>query len=121
MQAGRPKRAHEVLLDLFNNVPPTQEQIRLTAMAANAAGDVADAYSYMAEYHLMGGDLMLAINQLELALSVPSITEVQRAKFVARLKEVREWLPKERNRSKQPADGDTPDGQRSPDRQRAPG
>ena len=23
MQAGRPKRAHEVLLDLFNNVPPT--------------------------------------------------------------------------------------------------
>jgi predicted Zn-dependent protease len=100
MQAGRPKRAHEVLLDLFNNVPPTQEQIRLTAIAANAAGDVADAYSYMAEYHLMGGDLMLAINQLELALSVPGITDVQRSKFVARLKEVREWLPKERNRSK---------------------
>jgi len=116
LQAGRAKRAHEVLLDLFNNVPPTQEQIRLTAMAANAAGDVADAYSYMAEYHLMGGDLMLAINQLELALSVPSITEQQRAKFVARLKEVREWLPKERNRSKQP-----PDGERSPDSPRSPG
>jgi predicted Zn-dependent protease len=30
LQAGRAKRAHEVLLDLFNNVPPTQEQIRLT-------------------------------------------------------------------------------------------
>ncbi len=114
MQAGRPKRAHEVLLDLFNNVPPTQDQIRLTAMAANAAGDVADAYSYMAEYHLMGGDLMLAINQLELALSVPSITEVQRAKFVARLKEVREWLPKERNRSKPPPGDEAPDGQRAP-------
>jgi predicted Zn-dependent protease len=121
MQAGRAKRAHEVLLDLFNNVPPTQEQIRLTAMAANAAGDVADAYSYMAEYHLMGGDLMLAINQLELALSVPSITEQQRAKFVARLKEVREWLPKERNRSKQPPDEQAPDGERSPDSQRSPG
>lgn len=113
MQAGRPKRAHEVLLDLFNNVPPTQEQIRLTAMAANAAGDVADAYSYMAEYHLMGGDLMLAINQLELALSVPGITEVQRSKFVARLKEVREWLPKERNRAKPPGE-QAPSGQRSP-------
>jgi predicted Zn-dependent protease len=96
LQAGRPKRAHEVLLDLFNNVPPSQEQIRLTAIAANAAGDVADAYSYMAEYHLMGGDLPLAINQLELALSVPGISELQRAKFVARLKEIREWLPKER-------------------------
>jgi predicted Zn-dependent protease len=100
LQAGRPKRAHEVLLDLFNNVAPTQEQIRLTAMAANAAGDVADAYSYMAEYHLMGGDLPLAINQLELALSVPGISEVQRAKYVARLKELREWLPKERSRAK---------------------
>ncbi len=109
LQAGRPKRAHEVLLDLFNNVAPTQDQIRLTAMAANAAGDVADAYSYMAEYHLMGGDLMLAINQLELALSVPSITGVQRSKFVARLKEIREWLPKERSRAKS-ATADGPDG-----------
>jgi predicted Zn-dependent protease len=102
MQAGRPKRAHEVLLDLFNNVAPTQEQIRLTALAANAAGDVADAYSYMAEYHVMGGDLPLAINQLELALSVPNITPQQRSKFVARLQEFREWLPKERNRAARP-------------------
>jgi predicted Zn-dependent protease len=102
LQAGRPKRAHEVLLDLFNNVPPSQEQIKLTAKAANAAGDVADAYSYMAEYHLMGGDLLLAINQLELALSVPNITAQQRSKYVARVQELREWLPKERNRQKPP-------------------
>ena len=98
LRAGRPKRAHEVLLDLFNNVPPTQEQIRLTALAANAAGDVADAYSYMAEYHILGGDLPLAVNQLELALSVPSLSEVQRARFIARLQELREALPKERAR-----------------------
>jgi predicted Zn-dependent protease len=104
LQAGRPKKAHEVLLDLFNNVPPTQEQIRLTAKAANAAGDVADAYSYMAEYHLMGGDLQLAINQMELALSVPNLTAQQRSKFVARLQEMREWLPKERSRPKPPAE-----------------
>ncbi|MGI9246362.1 MAG: hypothetical protein ACR2I8_06635, partial [Steroidobacteraceae bacterium] len=85
--------------------PPTPEQIRLTAKAANAAGDVADAYSYMAEYHLMSGDLLLAINQMELALSVPSLTQQQRSKFVARLQEMREWLPKERNRSRQPDNG----------------
>ena len=111
LQADRPKRAHEVLLDLFNNVPPTQEQIRLTAMAANAAGDVADAYSYMAEYHIMGGDLPLAINQLELALSVPGLTAVQRSKFLARLKELREALPKERSRMQRA----------SPDQPRPPG
>jgi predicted Zn-dependent protease len=107
LQSGRPKRAHEVLLDLFNNVVPTQEQIRLTAMAANAAGDVADAYSYMAEYHIMGGDLPLAINQLELALSVPGINGQQRAKFGARLQELRDALPKERSRLGRPT-GDRP-------------
>jgi predicted Zn-dependent protease len=110
LQAGRPKRAHEVLLDLFNNVTPSQEQIRLTAMAANAAGDVADAYAYMAEYHIMGGDLPLAINQLELALSVPGLTSVQRARFIARLKELREALPKERARMQRAPD----DPQRPP-------
>ncbi len=112
MQAGRPKKAHEVLLDLFNNVTPTPEQIRLTALAANAAGDVADAYSYMAEYHLMYGDLPLAINQLELALSVPAITDVQRARYVARLKEIREAMPKQRRTP--PSDGPGSDDRRGP-------
>ena len=112
LQAGRPKRAHEVLLDLFNNVPPTQEQIRLTAMAANAAGDVADAYSYMAEYHVMSGDLPLAINQLELALSVPGISSLQRAKFTARLTEFRDAMPKERARLQRSTEPERP----SPDR-----
>jgi predicted Zn-dependent protease len=108
MRSNRPKRAHEVLLDLFNNVPPTQDQIRQTAMAANAAGDVADAYSYMAEYHLMSADLPLAMNQLELALSVPNISEVQRRRYTARLNELREALPKERARLARPdEDGDS--------------
>jgi predicted Zn-dependent protease len=101
LQAGRSKRAHEVLLDLFNNVPPSVEQVRLTAIAANAAGDVADSYSYMSEYYVMSGDLMLAINQLEMALSVPSLTDVQRARFVSRLNELREALPP-RRRGAQP-------------------
>jgi hypothetical protein len=88
--------------------------VALLALAASgcastpAAGDVADAYSYMAEYHVMGGDLPLAINQLELALSVPNITSQQRSKFVARLQEFREWLPKERR--PRPTDQQQPPG-----------
>jgi hypothetical protein len=59
----------------------------------------------------MSGDLPLAINQLELALSVPGISDVQRAKFVARLQELREALPKERARMEQQRNGGTrPDG-----------
>jgi predicted Zn-dependent protease len=94
VRANQPARAHEVLLDLFNAVAPTPEQARQLALAANAAGDVADAYHYMAEYHLMSGDLALAANQLQMALSVPKITEVQRARYRARLDEIRAAMPR---------------------------
>jgi predicted Zn-dependent protease len=94
MQLGDAKRAHEILLDLFNAVPPTPEQAKLTALAANAAGDVADSYYYMSEYHLMSGDLPLALNQLQMALAVPKITTVQRARFQARMEEVMQAMPK---------------------------
>ncbi len=100
MQKGDARRAHQVLLDLFNTVPPTPEQARLIARAANSAGDVADSYYYMAEYHLMGGDLPLAINQLKMALEVPDLTPVQRARFRARMEEIQAVLPK-RQRSRQ--------------------
>jgi predicted Zn-dependent protease len=93
-----PKKAHRILLDLFNNVPPTPEQIRLIALAANAAGDVGDAYAYMAELHLANGDLMLATTQLDLALATPGLTEVQRKRFRARKEEIQGVLSEDRGR-----------------------
>jgi predicted Zn-dependent protease len=96
MRDGDPKLAHIVLLDLFNNVPPTPEQARFTALAANAAGDVADAYYYMSEYHVISGDLALAINQLRLAQAVPGLNDVQRERFDARIRELEEYQPKGR-------------------------
>jgi predicted Zn-dependent protease len=98
MKAGRAAEAHTVLLDLFNNVPPTPEQIRLTALAASAAGDPGDAYFYMGEYQIAGGDLPMAAQQLQLALSTPNLTQVQRARYQARLDEVREYLQNSRLR-----------------------
>lgn len=95
MQSGQPKQAHELLLDLFNNVVPTPEQIRQTAMAASAAGDNGDAYYYMSEYQIAGGNLPLANQQLELALASPDLTPVQRQRFRARLQEIREWMREE--------------------------
>ena len=94
LRAGDAKHAHVVLLDLFNNVPPTAEQARFTAVAANAAGDIADSYYYMSEYHVISGDLVLAINQLRLAQAVPGINSVQRERFDARIRELQEYLPK---------------------------
>jgi predicted Zn-dependent protease len=98
MAAGRPADAHNMLLDLFNNVPPTPDQIRLTALAASAAGDAGDAYFYMGEYQLAGGDLNLAAQQLQLALAAPRISLIQRERYQARLDEVREYLASTRKR-----------------------
>jgi beta-barrel assembly-enhancing protease len=85
-------QAHDVLLDLFNNIDPTPDQIELTARAASAAGDLGDAYYYMGEYQIADGNLRLAAEQYELALRSPRLTYVQRQRISARLKEVRDYL-----------------------------
>jgi predicted Zn-dependent protease len=96
MHAGDNKRAHLILDDLFNVVEPTPDQTRLIAKAANAAGDVADSYYYMSYFYLMSGDLKMAANQLELGLGMPGLDPIQRARFSARLEEVRAAMPKDR-------------------------
>jgi predicted Zn-dependent protease len=100
LKANQAKTAHAVLLDLFNNVAPTPEQIRFTALAASSAGDTADAAYYMSEYHIYTGNLPLSVAQLEMALAVPEITSVQRSRFQARLDEVREAMFSDRKRRK---------------------
>jgi predicted Zn-dependent protease len=98
MKAGKAKEAHTLLLDVFNNISPTPDQIQLTALAASAAGDTGDAYYYMSEYHISSGDLQLAVQQLMLALAAPNLTSVQRQRFQARLDEIRDFLASSRIR-----------------------
>jgi predicted Zn-dependent protease len=96
MRSGDNKQAHLVLLDLFNVVEPTPDQTQLIAKAANSAGDFADSYSYMAEFYLMTGDLNMASNQLQMALGLPGLDAIQRARYSARLEQVRAAMPKNR-------------------------
>jgi beta-barrel assembly-enhancing protease len=96
INANQAAKAHELLLDLFNNVAATPAEIRLTALAASSAGDAGDAYYYMGEYNISNGELQLATQQLELALSAPDLTVVQRKRFQARLKEIREVILEDR-------------------------
>ncbi len=106
MQSGDNKQAHEVLLDLFNIVEPTPDQTRLIAKAANAAGDVADSYYYMAQFYIMTGDLKMCFNQLQLALQLPGLNAIQRARFSAQLDEVRAALAKQKKAQQVADDGD---------------
>jgi predicted Zn-dependent protease len=98
IETGEPEQAHAMLLDLLNNIDYTPEQVHLIALAANAAGNVAEAHYYMAELHVINGDLPLAMRQLELALATPGIEAVQRSRFEARMGEIRQHLPARRPR-----------------------
>jgi len=101
MADGKNAQAHDVLLDLFNNVEPTPDQIELTAQAAGAAGDLGDAYYYMGEYQIADGNLPLAARQYQLALATPHLTYVQRQRISARLKEVRDYLASEHQQQRE--------------------
>ncbi len=101
LRLDMPEKAHELLLDLLNNVPPTPEQVRLIARAASEAGEQAEALYYMSEYHLMTGNLEGGINFLRQALLVPDLNEIQRIRFEARIDFIREFMSEEQLRRMQ--------------------
>jgi predicted Zn-dependent protease len=96
MRSGQNKRAQLLMDDLFNIVEPTPDQTKLIAKAAKEAGDVADSYYYMSYYYVMYGDLKMSATQLQLALETPGLDAIQRARFSARLDEIKAAMPKER-------------------------
>jgi predicted Zn-dependent protease len=96
MRSGENKRAQLLLDDLFNVVDPTPDQTKLIAKAANNAGDLADSYYYMSFYYVMSGDLRMAAAQLQMALALSGLDPVQRARFSARLDEIKAAMPKDR-------------------------
>jgi predicted Zn-dependent protease len=95
LEMRQPQKAHALLLDLLNNVPPTPEQVRLIARAASLAGENAEAYYYLSEYRLMIGDLTGGINYLQQALRLPELQEIQRARFEARIDFIQEFMTEE--------------------------
>ena len=95
LKCDQAKKAHELLLDLMNNVPPTPEQVRLIARAASQAGEEAEAYYYLSEYRLMIGDLTGGISYLQQALRLPELQEIQRARFEARIDFIQEFMSEE--------------------------
>lgn len=101
IELGQPKRAHALLLDLLNNVPPTPDQVRLIARAASEAGDSAESLYYLSEYRLMIGDLSGGINYLQRALRLPELQEIQRIRFEARIDFIREFMSEEQLRRMQ--------------------
>ena len=105
LQMEQPGKAHTILLDLLNNVPPTPEQVRLIARAASEAGDTAEAYYYMAEHSIMVGDIMQGVGFLRQALKLPELQEIQRMRFEARIDFLKDYMTEEQLRAMQRSRG----------------
>ena len=95
LRLGDAERSHALLLDLFNNVAPSPDQVLLIARAAIAADELAEAHYYRAEYSFMTGDLVGGINFLRQGLQLPGLEEIQRIRFEARIDFVREFMTEE--------------------------
>lgn len=96
LYAGRGREALSHLIAILPVVEPTPQYYRLLAMSSGAAGELADAHYFMSEVHVLGGQLLPAIDQLQLALSMPGINEQQRKRAEARLEQLGEFLPRGR-------------------------
>jgi predicted Zn-dependent protease len=46
----------------------------------------------MSEFHISNGDLLMSVQQLQLALTAPKLTVVQKERYQARLDEIRDYL-----------------------------
>ena len=99
LEFDQPQKAHTILLDLLNNVPPTPNQVRLIARAASEANEQAESLYYLSEYRFMIGDLIGGISYLQQALRVPELQEIQRIRFEARIDFIREFMTEEQLRN----------------------
>ena len=93
---GRGREALTHLVALLPQPDPDPRLFRMLAMSSGAAGELADAHYFMSEVHVLNGDLYPAIDQLQLALSIPGINEQQRQRAEARLEQLSEYLPRGR-------------------------
>jgi predicted Zn-dependent protease len=86
---GDPKLAMRLLQPHLRRRPNDPQLYATYAQAAQRAGDMTATHATMAEYHYLNGELLSAIEQLELGLRNPGISPNQEAQLHARLKQLK--------------------------------
>jgi predicted Zn-dependent protease len=86
---GDPKLAMRLMQPHLRRRPNDPLLYASYAQAAQRSGDLAATHSTMAEYHYLNGELLPAIEQLELGLRNPGLSPNQEAQLRARLKQIR--------------------------------
>lgn len=83
---GDPKLAMRLLQPHLRRRPNDSLLYATYAQAARRSGDVAATHATMAEYHYLSGELLPAIEQLEIGLRNPGLSPDREAQLRARLK-----------------------------------
>ena len=86
---GDPKLALKLLHAHLRRRPSDPALYAAYAQAAQRAGDPAGTHATMAEYHYLNGEVLPAIEQLELGLKNPGLSPDQEAQLRARLKQLK--------------------------------
>jgi predicted Zn-dependent protease len=94
INAGKPDQARQVLLSYNQGLGTRVDTYRLLSAAARATGNTAEAQYQFANYLFGRGDLRGAIEQLNAGLRVASINGDDRARLMARRKQLIDSVPK---------------------------
>lgn len=86
---GDAQQAMRILQPHLRRHPNNAQLYMAYAQAAQRAGNQAETHATMAEYHYLSGELLAAIQQLEIGLRDPSLPPNQEARLRARLKQFR--------------------------------
>ncbi|MBK8509611.1 MAG: M48 family metallopeptidase [Candidatus Competibacteraceae bacterium] len=86
---GDPQRALRVLQPHLSRHPNDSLLYAAYAQAAQRGGDMPATHATMAEYHYLNGELLPAIEQLELGLRSAGLSPNRQAQLRARLKQLR--------------------------------
>ncbi|MFP5304278.1 MAG: M48 family metalloprotease [Gammaproteobacteria bacterium] len=93
MTAGQPEDARQVLLSHEQALGVQLQTYSLLAQAARESGNMVEASYQMANFLFLRGDPGNALAQLDAGLRLPEIDDKQRARLLAKRKEVRDALP----------------------------
>ncbi|HET7370746.1 MAG TPA: M48 family metalloprotease [Gammaproteobacteria bacterium] len=90
MAADRPADAKNVMEAAAITNPHDPVVLQLLAQAASAAGNTGEGRYYLSQVYQMNGQLVSAINQMQIALNNPHINDYEQARYRARLDDLKD-------------------------------
>lgn len=90
LAANRPGDARNILETAAIANAQRPDILRLLAQSSSEAGATGEGRYYMSQYYELNGRLVPAINQIQLALNAPHVSEYEKARYEARLDDLKQ-------------------------------